>query len=85
MLVGFPGADRSTFPAGLARRKGLTLVVVRRMKEMYGRTIRLVSDGRVDVRTLVSAAHPLPRAAEAFDAASARTGLKVVVSLADGA
>jgi len=59
--------------------------MVRRMKEMYERTMRLVADGRVDVRSLVSAAYPLERAAEAFDAASARTGLKVVVSLADGA
>ncbi len=85
LLVGIPDADRSAFPAGLARRKGLTLVMVRRMKEMYERTMRLVADGRVDVRSLVSAAYPLERAAEAFDAASARTGLKVVVSLADGA
>jgi L-iditol 2-dehydrogenase len=31
VLAGIPGDDRTSFPAGAARRKGLTLVLVRRM------------------------------------------------------
>jgi L-iditol 2-dehydrogenase len=79
VLAGIPDDDRSCFPAGLARRKGLTIVMVRRMKEMYPRTIALVESGRVDVRSLVTAGYPLHEAATAFQRASAREGLKVVI------
>src|SRR6202020_3648471 len=37
VLAGIPDDDATTFSASLARRKGLTLVLVRRMKEMYPR------------------------------------------------
>jgi L-iditol 2-dehydrogenase len=80
MLAGIPDDDHSGFPAGLTRRKGLTLVLVRRMKEMYERTIALVEDGNVDVRSIVSETFPLRSAAEAFRSATARGGLKVVVA-----
>lgn len=80
MLVGIPDDDRSCFPAGLARRKGLTLVLVRRMKEMYDRTIELVSSGRIDVRCLVSDTYPLEQTHRAFEAAVARQGLKTVIN-----
>jgi L-iditol 2-dehydrogenase len=79
VLVGIPDGDRSSFPAGLARRKGVTLVMVRRMKEMYPRAIALVTSGKVDVRSLVSDSHPLAAAETAFTRAAAREGLKVVV------
>ncbi|MDQ1655563.1 MAG: L-iditol 2-dehydrogenase [Cryptosporangiaceae bacterium] len=79
VLAGIPGDDRTSFAASAARRKGLTIVLVRRMKEMYPRAIRLVESGRVDVRSLVTSRYPLEQAAEAFRAADARTGLKVVV------
>lgn len=81
VLIGIPDDDVTSFPAGLARRKGLTLVTVRRMKEMYERTIALVDSGVVDVRSLVSARLPLGRAEEAFTRAVARSGLKVVIAL----
>ena len=80
VLVGIPDDDHSGYPAGLTRRKGLTLVLVRRMKEMYDRTIALVEAGAVDVRSIVSETFPLGRTAEAFVTASARRGLKVVIS-----
>jgi L-iditol 2-dehydrogenase len=80
MLAGIPDDDHSGFPAGLTRRKGLTLVLVRRMKEMYERTIALVEDGNVDVRSIVSETFPLRSAAEAFRSATARGGLKVVIA-----
>ncbi len=81
LLAGIPDDDSSSFSAGLARRKGITFVMVRRMKEMYPRTIRLVETGLVDVRGLVSDRLPLEQAHEAFVRGVERRGLKVVVGL----
>ncbi len=80
VLVGIPDDDTTTFRASVARRKGLTLKLTRRMKEMYPRTTRLVDRGVVDVRSLVSHAFPLAQAAEAFAVAQARSGLKVILT-----
>ncbi len=79
MLAGIPDDDTTTFPAGEARRKGLSFIMVRRMKEMYPRTIALVQRGLVDVRSLVTATFPLEEAATAFATGAARGGLKVIV------
>jgi L-iditol 2-dehydrogenase len=80
VLVGIPGSDRTAFSASTARRKGLSLIMVRRMKEsVYPRAIRLVERGLVDVRTMVTATFPLSRVEQAFRTAQARDGLKVVV------
>ncbi|GAA0504611.1 sorbitol dehydrogenase [Paractinoplanes deccanensis] len=79
VLVGIPDGDRTTFSAALARRKGLTLVMVRRMGEVYPRAIELATRGLVDLAPLVSAAFPLGEVEAAMSTAAARTGLKVVV------
>jgi L-iditol 2-dehydrogenase len=81
VLVGIPDADRTSFPAALARRKGLTIAMSRRMGEVYPRATQLVTTGRVDVASLVTATYPLERAADAFETAVARAGLKVVVQV----
>lgn len=83
VLAGIPGDDRSTFQASLARRKGLTIAMVRRMKEVYPRAIRLVDQGLVDVESLVTSRFPLDQAGDAFRAGAARTGIKVVVDVTD--
>jgi len=80
VLAGIPDDDRTTFPAGHARRKGLTFRMARRMKEVYPRAIALVTTGRVDVRSLVTHTFALDDAARAFEVAVARAGLKVVVT-----
>lgn len=80
VLAGIPDDDRTAFPAGTARRKGLTFRMSRRMKEVYPRAIALVERGDVDVRSLVTHTFPLELASEAFRTAVARTGLKVVVA-----
>lgn len=80
VLAGIPAEDSTTFPASVARRKGLTLKLSRRMKEMYPRSIALVDRGLVDVRSLVSHTFPLDRTGEAFQVADQRTGLKVIVN-----
>jgi len=79
VLAGIPSGDRTSFSASIARRKGVTLVLVRRMKEVYPRALRLVEAGAVDVQSLVTHRFPLERVGEAFDVAAARDGLKVVV------
>lgn len=82
VLVGIPGDDRTSFGASAARRKGLTLVMVRRMKEdVYPRGINLVEQGRVDALSIVTHRFPLDRVEEAFTQAASRVGLKVVVEL----
>ena len=79
VLVGIPSEDRTSFRASLARRKGLTLVLSRRMNVVYPRAIRLVEQGLVEPMSLVSHRFALAETAAAFDTAVARTGLKVVV------
>jgi L-iditol 2-dehydrogenase len=79
VLGGIPDGDRTSFPASLARRKGLTLALVRRMNEAYPRAIRLVHEGLIDVSSIVTHRYPLERAAEAFAVAADRQGLKVVI------
>jgi len=79
VLVGIPGDDRTTFPAGLARRKGLTLVMSRRMKDVYPRAISLVERGLVDLGSIVTDRYSLVQAPEAFEAALSRRGLKTVI------
>jgi L-iditol 2-dehydrogenase len=80
ILAGIPGGDSTSFPASVARRKGLTLKLSRRMKEMYPRTTRLVERGLVDVRSVVTHTFDLDHVDEAFRAAESRVGLKVVVT-----
>jgi L-iditol 2-dehydrogenase len=84
ILAGIPADDRISLPAGMVRRKGLTLKLVRRMKHTYPRAIDLVSRGLVDVRSLVTHRFPLEQAAEAFAVAERREGLKIIVTVNRG-
>ena len=79
VLAGIPSDERTSFKASTARRKGLTFVMVRRMKHTYPRAIALAVAGRVDLRSVVTHRFPLAEAAKAFDFAARREGLKVVV------
>jgi L-iditol 2-dehydrogenase len=79
VLVGIPDDDRSSFPAGTTRRKGLTIVMARRMNDVYPRAIELASTGRIELGALVSDRYPLAEVNAAFEFAAARNGLKVVV------
>lgn len=79
ILAGIPGEDRTSFSASVARRKGLTIKMVRRMKNTYPRAIRLVGGGQVDVRSLVTHTFPLEQAAQAFETAERREGLKIII------
>ncbi|MCC7360332.1 MAG: alcohol dehydrogenase catalytic domain-containing protein [Anaerolineales bacterium] len=79
ILVGIPADDRTAFNASSARRKGLTIKLARRMKHTYPRAIRLVEQGLVNVRGLVTHRYPLEDITTAFSVAQRREGLKVVV------
>jgi L-iditol 2-dehydrogenase len=79
VLAGIPAEDRISFPASIARRKGLTLVLSRRMKHTYPRAIDLATRGLVDLRNLVTHRFPLGESEAAFSTAVAREGLKVIV------
>jgi len=79
VLVGIPSDDRTAFTASVARRKGLTIKMSRRMKRVYPRAIALVQRGLVNVSALVSQRFNLADTQQAFEAAERREGLKIVV------
>jgi L-iditol 2-dehydrogenase len=79
VLAGIPSDDAIRFQASVARRKGLTIAMVRRMNHVYPRAISLAARGVVDLGALVSRRAGLGSAAEAFGDAARRTGLKVLI------
>ena len=80
VLVGIPDEDVTTFPASLARRKGLTIAVVRRMPEVYQRAVDLASRGIVDLTAVISHRFGLDAAQDGFEFAASRGGLKVLIT-----
>jgi L-iditol 2-dehydrogenase len=79
VLAGIPGDDVISFGASAARRKGLTIAMVRRMNEVYPRAIGLAARGAVDLAPLVTGRAGLGEVAGAFGDAARRSGLKVIV------
>ncbi|HEX7588541.1 MAG TPA: zinc-binding dehydrogenase [Anaerolineae bacterium] len=79
ILVGIPAEDRTSFTASVARRKGLTIKLSRRMKHTYPRAIELTTSGKVDLRSLVTHRFPLAEAQKAFVIAQRREGLKTII------
>jgi L-iditol 2-dehydrogenase len=79
VLGGIPGDDWTRFPASVARRKGLTIAMVRRMNDVYPRAIGLATAGKVHLDSVVSDRFSLVKAPEAFATAARRDGLKVVI------
>jgi L-iditol 2-dehydrogenase len=79
VLGGIPGDDWIRFQAAVARRKGLTIAMARRMNETYPRAIGLAATGKVDLPAVVSHRFPLAEAPDAFGVAARRSGLKVIV------
>jgi L-iditol 2-dehydrogenase len=79
VLAGIPDDDVIRFGASLARRKGLTIAMVRRMNEVYPRAIGLAERGVVDLGSVVTSRFGLDDVQEAFADGARRTGLKVIV------
>ncbi len=84
VLAGIPDDDLTTFSASVARRKGVTIALVRRMNEAYPRAISMAARGQVDLGPVVTHHFPLTDVAGAFGVANRRTGLKVIVEPAPG-
>jgi L-iditol 2-dehydrogenase len=80
VLCGISPSNRTSFTSSTARRKSLTLKMVRRMKHTYPRALQWVESGRIDIRSLISHRFSLKECAEAFETAICREGLKVVIT-----
>jgi L-iditol 2-dehydrogenase len=80
VLVGIPNNDRSSFNAGMARRKETTIQLCRRMMPSdLGRAARFAERGLIDLDALITERFPLAEGKAAFDALASRRGIKVVV------
>lgn len=66
VLVGIPFEDHVEFKHSTARRKGLTILMCRRMKRVYGRTLALVESGQVDLIGMITHRVALEEVPEAF-------------------
>lgn len=77
VLGGIPDDDVTAFPASAAQRKGLTLSLVRRMREVYPRAIE--AGAQLDLESLVTERFALDQTPAAFESALKRTGIKVVI------
>ena len=80
VLIGIPSEDQTQFTASAARRRGLTIKLARRMKNTYPTAIQLVSQGMIDLQTLITGQYPLAKYNEAFKAAANREGAKVFIN-----
>jgi len=65
----------------VARRKGITFLLVRRMKRTYTRAIKHMENNLIDVRSFVTHRFPLEMAGEAFSMAARREGIKGLVEI----
>jgi L-iditol 2-dehydrogenase len=81
VLAGIPDDDRTVFSAGQARRKGLTIVLVRRMNDAYPRALRTAERGAVDLAAVVTDHFGLDSTPQALAAAAERAGLKTVIDV----
>ena len=79
VLASIPGDDVIRFGASLARRKGLTIAMVRRMNEVYPRAISMAERGVVDLGSVVTSRTGLGEIPAAFGDAARRTGLKAII------
>jgi len=66
VLIGIPPEDQVVITHHIARRKGLTIKMARRMKLTYPRAIDLVQRGVVDVRSMLTHQFSLDEADQAY-------------------
>ena len=66
VLVGIPSDDTLHLQHSVARRKGLTIIMLRRMKHTYPRAIALATSGKVKLAELVSHRFDLSQTPEAY-------------------
>ena len=66
VLVGIPPDDKLRLQHSVARRKGLTIMMSRRMKHTYPRAMALAASGKVALEELVTHRFPLAEAGAAY-------------------
>jgi len=66
VLVGIPPDDKLQLQHSVARRKGLSIIMSRRMKHTYPRAIQLATSGKVKLEELVSHRFDLSQTAQAY-------------------
>lgn len=66
IVVGIDEDDQLALRHSTARRKGLTIRMVRRMKHVYPRAIQLAAQGRLDLSSFITHRFPLEQSPEAF-------------------
>lgn len=83
VLVGIPADDTLQMRHSTARRKGLTVMLSRRMKHTYPRAIHLATSGQVDLDDLISHRFPLEQTPQAFalNAAYAEGVQKIIIDV----
>jgi L-iditol 2-dehydrogenase len=79
VLAGISGDDTIRLGASAARRKGLTIALVRRMNDVYPRAIGLAERGVVDLGSVVTSRAGLGEVQAAFGDAARRAGLKAII------
>jgi L-iditol 2-dehydrogenase len=80
VIIGIPSEDKTTFTASTARRKGLTILICRRMKNTYPRAINLVAQGKINLGSLISHRFSFDNSKDAFLVAEKRVGIKVMIN-----
>jgi L-iditol 2-dehydrogenase len=80
VLIGIPSEDQTSFTASAARRRGLTIKLVRRMKHTYPTAVRLVSQGLVNLKPLITHEFAPEDFTQAFESAAKREGIKVFIN-----
>jgi len=87
MVVGISDNDQMVLCHSTARRKGLSILMVRRMKHTYPRALALAEQRKVELRAMVTHRFPLARAAEAFRLAADYGGgvVKAIVDVGGSA
>ncbi len=78
-VVGIPPGDRSAFTASRARRKELTITVVRRMLPSDLQRAADLAAGGIELDSLITDRYSLADAEPAFRRLMTRTGIKVVI------
>jgi L-iditol 2-dehydrogenase len=88
VLVGIPGDDQMTLKHSSARRKGLTIMMSRRMKHTYPRAIHLATTNSMvlNLDDMISHRFPLRETARAFamNAAYEAGVQKIVINVGTG-
>jgi L-iditol 2-dehydrogenase len=79
VVIGITTDDQTIIPASPARKKGLTVMMCRRMANIYPRAIRLVASGQIDLKPLMSFIYPFSEYDRAFKLAEQRAGIKVMI------